>query len=182
LKTQFLFYFVGKSCVQLLTPHSSSITSIHFNVATKTVASGSVDGTIVLYTVALSNEINQPKSDPTQLPVVSEYDFSNKFGPKLVIERQLTVVARVDLLSAGALSPIIRSLHLAPDASKVLVASKSGEIFEIACVTSGTPPPDPVDGVVPDIDPGRITSNEIGIILICFHYKMRRRIFKSATI
>lgn len=145
VKGQLLLWH-GKNCVQLISSHAGSISSINYNPTTGLVASGGSDGVINLYSISAptDNSALTGGFNGKELPVFSsiDYQFSSKNGPRLLVERQLSVVARMGLMAAGSVAPAVRSLDLWNDGTKVLVSTKSGEIYELACTSSGSPPPD----------------------------------------
>jgi WD40 repeat protein len=109
----------GRNCIQLMQPHNSAVTALHYSSATKTLASGGKDGKIFLYNVA---ELGSSAAGP-------------KKGPQIVQARQIQVSATMDLFELpGILSTYIRSIFLYNDGSKVLVGTFGGEIKELSCL------------------------------------------------
>lgn len=103
----------GRTCAQLLTNHSTSINALDFNKITKTLISGSDDGTINIFT--LKNNV-----------VVSTK------GPKFVAPRLLELHATFDILRHNLCSYSIRSLSLSVDSKRALLCTSASEVLEIA--------------------------------------------------
>ncbi len=127
-----LLFWRGRSCIQSLKAHENAISCLSYCSEARTVVSASLDGSVRTFKVMASADSSVHRS---------------KSGPKLLKTRQLEQQSAFDIVHLDCPSRQILAFSANADASKAVVGTASGDIFEISLKASApNGAPEPAEG------------------------------------
>jgi len=112
-----LLFWRGRSCIQSVRAHANAISCLSYSPETRTVVSASLDGSVRTFKV-IAGADNAAKT--------------SKSGPKLLKVRQLEQTSAFDIIHLDCPSRQIVALSVNGDASKAVIGTSSGDVFEVS--------------------------------------------------
>ena len=109
----------GRCCTQLLHAHTGAVTGFSYAPVPGVLASAGKDNKINIYKIID--------------PAAASAGVAQKKGPRILQDRSLEVVTKIDTLSLGPIDGRISAISLHPTGEKILVLLDGGELRELAC-------------------------------------------------